>query len=317
MLSAAESNGAIQQVRWSALESRPRVDEFVRRYFNWPGTFRLHREAIGLDILRAPANALLSPILILTRLAGWICGALQLRALGDWLGRRRILLRTKVSARVEVAILAELLEVTLPVGALIRDRETLTRAVLAAPQFRELIRSRGSVAEARAFADRFSGAIVEYTGTRSAIAEFTTALLTLGVGAMVFQALTPGMISMAPGLAEAVSRSTAVADFPLGETLGGYWYEVFPISPAPWLVAATITGLVLLGSVVTAFAGVVADPVQARLGIHRRRLMRLIDTLEAELAGDRDKPFVAREHYIVRVFDIWDATLSLLRTFRS
>jgi len=74
---------------------------------------------------------------------------------------------------------------------------------------------------------------------------------------------------------------------------------------------------VLAGSVVAAFAGVIADPVQVRLGLHRRRLLRLIDTIEAEIAGRGDRPFVAREHYLARLFDLWDAALSVLRALRG
>jgi hypothetical protein len=299
------------------LARQGRVDAFVTRHFTWPGTLRLHRAAIGFDILRAPANVLLSPILVLARLSAWGFRRLRLHRAANWLLYRQILLRTAVSARVEAAILRELLDVPLEGNSVPRDRAALSRAILAAPQFRETIRSRGSVVKAQAMADRIMAAIAEYTGTRSAMAEITTALATLAVGAVVFQALTPGMISMAPGVAEVVSRTTAVADFPLGSTLGGIWYGVFPVGPSPLLIAATILGLVLLGSVVGAFAGTIADPVQARLGMHRRRLMRLLETLDAEIAGSPERPFVAREHVMVRTLDLWDAAVSILRAFRN
>jgi hypothetical protein len=160
-------------------------------------------------------------------------------------------------------------------------------------------------------------AVADYTGTRSAVGELTTALLTLAVGAIAFEALTPGMISMAPGVAEAVHRGTAIADFPLGSTLGSVWYRVFPAGPSPLLVAATVAGLVLLGAVIAAFAGTIADPLQARIGIHRRRLLRLLATVDAELEGKDVQPFVAREHLLVRAFDLWDGALSVLRVFRG
>jgi hypothetical protein len=73
----------------------------------------------------------------------------------------------------------------------------------------------------------------------------------------------------------------------------------------------------LLGSVIAAFAGIFADPLQARLGIHRRRLMRLFETLDAEMGGARDKPFAAQEHLLPRTFDLWDAALAVLRVFRG
>ncbi len=299
------------------VERRKLVDAFVQRHFTWPGTLRLHGAALGLDILRAPINVMLSPILLLARGLAWICRKLRWARAADWLADRRLLLRTAVSARVEAAILGELLDVPLAAGRALPDRAAMSRAILAAPQFRAMIRSQGSVAEAQRVADRITGAIGDYTGTRSSIAEFTTGLVTLAIGAFAFQALTPGMISMAPGVAGAVSQGTAVAEFPLGASLGGVWYGVFPVGPSPALIAATVAGLMLMGSVIAAFAGVIADPVQVRLGIHRRRLLRLLDTLDAEIGGSRDRPFAAREHALARVFDLWDAAVSVLRAFRG
>jgi hypothetical protein len=291
-----------------------KVDAFVQRHFTWPGTLRLHRAALGADILRAPVNALMSPILLLARLAAWICRRVGLHGAALWLSRRRFLLRTAVAARIEAAVLTELLDVPLVPGA---DPEAQHRAILAAPRLREAIRGRGSVGGAQDMAEGIMRAVSEYTGTRSAVAEFTTALFTLAIGALAFRALTPGMISMAPGVAEAVSREVALAEFPLGSGLGSLWYGVFPAGPDPWLVAATIAGLVLLGSVVAAFAGTIADPAQAWLGIHRRRLMRLLDAVDAEIGGTHPRPFVGREHLLVRAFDLWDAVLSMLRVFRG
>lgn len=301
----------------TALARRRRVDAFVQHHFTWRGTLRLHRVALGADILRAPLNVLLSPLHVLARLMGWICRLLRLRRTANFLLHRQILLRTAVSAKVEAAILAELFAVRPADSEALGDRTALARAILSAPGFREAVRSRKSVAAAQAMADRIAAAITEYSGARSAMAEFTTALLVLATGAIMFHTLTPGMISMAADVAHSVSRDTAVADFPLGETLGGVWYGVFPVGPSPQLVAASAVGLVLLGSVITAFAGTVADVVQARLGLHRRRLLRLLDTVEAETAGLADRPFVAREHLLARVFDLSDAALSLLRMFRG
>ena len=98
----------------ASLEWASEADAFVTRHFTWPGTLRLHRAALGLDILRAPVNVLLSPILVIARLSGWLCRLLGLRRAADWLLSRKLLLRTAVAATVEAAILAELLRVPLP-----------------------------------------------------------------------------------------------------------------------------------------------------------------------------------------------------------
>lgn len=295
---------------------RGQVDVFVGRYFTWPGTIWLHSSACGWDILRAPLNAMLAPVFLLTRLMAYLCLRLRLRRIGNWFDRRRILLRTAVARRVEALIVTDLLGLPLEAGAGARDPSALARAVLAAPQFRELIRQRPDPAAAEAVGQRIATALADYAGTRSAVAEMTTALCTIAFGALVFNALTPGMISMAPGVADALARTHAITQFPLGETLGGLWYGMFRPGASPVLIGLTVAGLIMIGSVFAAFAGIIADPVQSRLGIHRRRLLRLIDTLEVELTASGSKPFVAREHLYARVLDIWDAVASLLRVFR-
>ncbi|MBV0912056.1 DUF6635 family protein [Anianabacter salinae] len=296
---------------------RDMVDGFVARHFTWPGTLRLHGAALGWDILKAPLNVLLSPILVLTRLAAFLVRRAGLRGAADWLDRRRILLRTSVARRVEVLVARDLLGIPLGPEAALRDPSALPRAILAAPQLREMIRQRPSAAAAEALGQRIAGTLGTYASTRSAVAEMTTTLCILVIGALVFQALTPGLISMAPDVASSISRSQAIASFPLGQTLGGVWYGVLGVRAAPWLIGASVAGLIMLGSVFTAFAGVIADPVQSRLGIHHRRLGRLIDTLEADVTGGAGRPFAAREHVYARILDLWDAAASAVRLFRS
>ena len=76
------------------------VDGFVRRHFLPLGTLRLHRGALGWDLLRAPVNVALAPVFLLTRLVALVLRLLGLRRAGLWLGRRRILLPTAVARAV-------------------------------------------------------------------------------------------------------------------------------------------------------------------------------------------------------------------------
>jgi hypothetical protein len=296
---------------------RTRVDRFVSRHFTWPGTLWLHGAALGGDILRAPVNVMLAPFYLLLRLVAFVCLRLGLRRMGTWLASRRILLRTAVARRVEALILTDLLGLKLTADARTRDPSALARTILAAPQFRELIRQRPDPAATEILGQRIANALADYASTRSAVAEMTTALCTFAVGALMFNALTPGMISMAPGVADALALTKAITRFPLGETLGTAWYGVFHPGASPVMIGMTIAALVMIGSAFAAFAGLLADPVQSHLGVHRRRLLRLIDTLEVTLTDDGTKPFVAREHIYARLLDIWDAVASFLHVFRS
>lgn len=83
------------------------------------------------------------------------------------------------------------------------------------------------------------------------------------------------------------------------------------------MVAAAVAGLIAIGATFAAFAGTFADPVQARFGIHRRRLMRLLDTIELQCMADAGSAFIAREHFLARILDFWDAFMGVFRIFRG
>ncbi|SIO51871.1 hypothetical protein SAMN05444722_2992 [Rhodovulum sp. ES.010] len=288
-------------------ERRARVPGFVRERFGLRGTLRLHRHALGWDILKAPLNVMLSPVLILSRLAAWGAGRAGAPRIARWLASRRILLPTAVARATERAIVVDLLELPWDGPGRASERDALARAILANPTLARLVATRR---EAGAVSAR---ALSDYGGTRSAVAEMTTALGTIGAGAVAFQSLTPGMVSFAPGLAAVLAQQAAIAAFPLGGLLGSAWYGVFPAVVSPWLTAGLTLGLVALGALVAAFAGVIADPVQAALGLHRRRLNRLIDAMEDAFTGEGRRGFAAREHYLARLLDLSDAGLAAIR----
>jgi hypothetical protein len=294
-------------------ERRARVDGFAKAMFGIRGTFRLHRKALGLDLLRAPVNILMGLVAVVQRVIVLFLGLLRLRRVALWLRARPVLFTTDVATEVERHVLADLLELPLPAGA---RRKDWPAAVLAAPQLRGLIRRTGTVEAAEGLARETLHVVSEYAGTRTAVADITTALGTLAFGAVILHAVTPGMISMAPSIASTLALETAVAEFPLGSWLGGTWYRLFPTEATFWLFARTLGALLMLAAAVSAFAGLVADPVQLWTGVHRRRLMRMIDALEAEFMGSA-VGFAAREHYLARVMDLADAGVTVVRHLKG
>ena len=318
---SSASDPVVQAAAW--LRSRgARVDAMVAQHFRLRGKLRLHASALGGDMLRAPVNLILAPVHALLQLLAFMLTRLGAHRAGAWLRGRRVLLPTRVGRVVEQRILTDLLDVPLPdrdsVGVEVRDHDAMVlRALLSAPQLRPALRQHQSPAAAEAQARRLARILSDYAGTRSAVAEIVTALILVVIGALVFRTLTPGMISMAPNLAGVVAHGAAVAAFPLGETLGGVWYGVFPVGASPWLMGVVVIALVMLGSVMAAFAGILADPVQARLGIHHRRLHRMIEAMAREVEGSSRQGFAAREHLLARVMDIMDALASLARVFRG
>jgi hypothetical protein len=158
--------------------------------------------------------------------------------------------------------------------------------------------------------------IAAYAGTRSAAAEITTGCFAGSLGALWVKQVTPGMITLGSVAAGMLSQQSAIAEFPLGTGLGGWWYGMYPAAPSADLVATTMGALVLGGALLPVFSGIVTDPLQRLLGLHRRRLLRLIDTLENGLCGDTAVSFPMHDHYVARLLDVLDVTAGLLRIAR-
>jgi hypothetical protein len=259
-----------------ALALKAQVDSFVRGHFHLAATLKLHRSALGWDLLRAPINVILAPLFLLAALLGLAARLVKLHRVEAWLNTRRVFLKTSVARTLETAIIRELLQ----------DVEVTQSS---------------------------HDLITDYTGTRAAVAEITTSLLVLLSGLVLFGTTTFGIASLAPAVSSYVGHVSAVADFPLGQGLGQLWYGVFPVSLPVWFVIMIGIALAMVASVVTTFAGIFADPIQAVLGIHRRRLIKLLNAIAAT---ESQATGIAPEHILARLADLTDAGLSLLRFLR-
>lgn len=258
--------------------------QFVRALFGPRGTLRLHRTALGADLLRAPVNVALAPVYLLCRLAALLARLCRLPRIAGWLAARQIILTTNVSRQVALR----------------------TEALIGDLQVKGLQPPAPEAAVTQAVRD--------YTSVRNAIAEITTTCVVLICGYLIFRSATPGVISMAGPVAQMQAHDRAVDGFWAGQTLGSAYYSVFSTDLSTVQVVLTGVVLAMLASVVTTFAGVVADPVQVLTGTHRRRLARILDRLArtphpaAGLAG---------EHVAARSADIADILMGIWRGLRG
>lgn len=297
-------------------ERRAAVRPFVDRHFSRSGTLRLHRAALGWDIIRAPINlALAIPNLVAKIVCAWMR-----RYRGGapaWLDGRDLLLRTAVDREIEWLVYSELLELPFSQGKRSSGKDALSEAVMLHSEVETAINDSIEAIDAPGrdpeIAAKLAANLERYTGSRAATADITTAFSSIGAGALFFQQLTPSALSLGPATAALLDHHWAVASFPLGETLGGVWYGIFPPEPSAELVAGMTGGLVLTTAILAAFAGVLADPVQRALGIHHRRLNKLIDALESDLVSPDDGRFAARAHYIARLIDFFEGMGAVYR----
>ncbi len=291
------------------------VQDFVDRHFSLRGALRLHRAALGLDILRAPANLVLAAPHAAMKATGTLAGKLGATGLGHELARRNLVLRTDVSRRIEYLIHSDLLQ--LPQPGITPAHDVLSETILSDPRLiaraEPALIAIGRRADDPWFRTRLTEAMGSYAATRAAAAEITTSLLTLSSGAMALKQLTPGAVTLGPALAALVAQQSAIASFPFGAGLGGVWYAMFPAAPSIWLVGGLTGGLMVGAACVAAFAGLVSDPVQRRTGLHARRLHRMLDALERQMLDPRAPAYVVHDHYVARLMDLFDLLGSVYR----
>jgi hypothetical protein len=301
-------------------ERRARIAPFVERHFSVVGAAALHRKALGWDVLRAPANLVLAVPYAGAKLAAAGLGAVGARRAAGRLRSLRLLLQTDVGQEIRWLVVTELLELPYQVGGR-ASRDALAEAILSDPRVEALAQQAlaaiGPHGNDAAFRARLEGALTTYAESRAAAAEIATTLTLLGAGAFGVHQVTPGVMTLGPALAAAIAQQTAILSFPLGSTLGGLWYGAFPAAASPALVAGLTGGLMLGAAALSAFAGLIADPLQRRLGLHRRRLERLVAALERQWVDGGDGAFVVRDHYAARLLGFLDLLASAWRVARS
>lgn len=297
-------DGAIRYIA----SRRERIGPFVDRHFTFAGSLALHRRAFGWDLLRAPANLFLAGPALIVSLAGLAAQKAGAWRSAAWLARRRILLKTDVSQEIEWLITTELLELPCQRRGRASYYDAIAEAILADQRAVGLL-----AGEDTGSRGRLAAAIENYVGSRTAAAEIATGFAAAGVGALAVKQATPGLMTLSSALAGMIAQQAAIAGFPLGATLGGLWYGLFPATAGPGLLAATMGAVFVAGSLLAAFSGIVMDPLQHCLGLHRRRLSRLLDALEGSLCGERVQHVTMRDHYVARLVDLFDLVALTLR----
>lgn len=265
---------------------RARAPAFAARHFGLAGSLRLHREALGLDMLRAPLNALLVGPALVVRLLAALSRVLRLKRLARWLATRRLFVETRLSRRIAHLIADELLDL---------DRAG-DRAAAPTAQIEELI--------------------AEYVAARHAVAELAAGLAALLFGLVALHAITPSAISLGPLLAREHAREEAVSSFWAGAGAGEWYYWLWPVEPS-WAATVGYTiALLAAFAVATTFIGVVTDPLQRHLGLHERRLRRLVATLERLAGDDPEARLALPDPYLAKAADLVDWVAIGLRHIR-
>jgi len=284
-------------------DCRARIPAFIDRHFHYPGAIDTNRKALGWDMLRAPLNLLWAPVYALLTLIRLLTrNRTGLRWLHNLAGRVPAGFTTRVQQHISDLILADLLnngqEDSLLERYLIEALEAVyerhSSEAIDHQQFTRLIEP------------LVEEALCQYRVTRTASADITNSISCTVLGAFAFQKFTPGGIGLGVVLASMLAKTLAARDFILGETIGGWYYSVFPPEPS---VATTVSVMVAVLACLSAFAalsGVIFDPVQSAIGLHRRRLRKLLDHLQRDVLLSTESSFRPKDQFVARVLDTFD-----------
>lgn len=303
-ISEAEVEQAIRSgIERYFVDCRARVPGFIDRHFRYPGAIATNRQALGWDMLRAPINLLWAPIYALACLVKILVRKRPrlkwLHTLADYVPAG---FTTQVQQHISTLIQIDLLNDGRP-GVLLEDYlvealEEVYARHTAGPvdhqQFTRLIEP------------LVADALSQYRVTRTASADITNSISCAVLGAFAFQKFTPGGIGLGVVLASMFAKAMAAREFILGETIGGWYYSLFPPEPSFAMTAGVMLSVMALLAAFAALSGVIADPIQAAVGLHRRRLNKLLDHLERDISLSSQSSFRPKDQYVARIMDMFD-----------
>jgi hypothetical protein len=282
---------------------RARVPAFIDRHFHYPGAMATNQMALGWDMLRAPVNLLWAPVYALVCLLKILVpkrtGLMWLHGLAS---RVPAGLTTRVQQHISHLILMDLLnngqQSSILEGYLIEALEEVYERHTCKP----VDHQRFSTLIEPLVADALS----QYRMTRTASADITNSILCTVLGAFAFQKFTPGGIGLGVVLATMLATTLATQNFILGETIGSWYYSWFP--PEPSLATTASVMIAVMGSLAAfaAFSGVIFDPVQAAVGLHRWRLHKLLDHLQRDATISTQSSFRPKDQFVARILDMFD-----------
>ena len=276
---------------------RSRVPGFVDETFSLKGAVDLHSHALGHDLWRAPLNMVMAaPQFGVTLAAGFLAKNGRRRE-AQALKSRELFFRTAVSDAIERRIMVGLLE--LPYGGSGEPsfHDALAVEILSDERLKGalgILEGPWGEGERRRMDALLTENLSIYLNARTATGELAGALVTLAAGGALLHQVTPGMVALGPALARAVAAKVTAT------------------------TAAMIAGgsVLAASAVISAFSGIVTDPLQRKLGLHQRRLVKLLDSLEAGFLGG-DPRLAVREQYAVRLLDVLDALAALAAHLRA
>lgn len=298
VIASAEARAIVDDaIRRYFRKRRSRVPAFVAETFSFRGAIELNTHALGHDLWRAPLNVLMAVPQLGLDAAATALKRTGRRGEARALKARELFFRTSVADAIERKIVVDLLELPYAGPGTPAFNDALAVEILADRRLKgalDILEGPWGEGERRRLDTLLTENLSIYLNARTAAGEMAGGAITLAAGGLLLHQMTPGMLALGPAVARAVSAKIA----------------------GTALALAAAGGVLVASAVISAFAGIVTDPLQHRLGLHQRRLVKLLDSLEVGFLGG-DARFAVNDHYAARLLDVLDALAALLAHMKA
>jgi hypothetical protein len=291
-------------------ERKSKIPDFVNTHFTFNGTLKLHKKALGKDLYRTPLNIFWSVPYLMIRISAGLLNKIGKKDLSLRLTRIPRGLRTDMENEIKWLIYTELLEIPFEQSGKVFLKDALLESILSQKEVVALmvdylseIKNKSENPEFRSSLEK---KLKEYTSSRVAVSDIAGSIITIAASYFTFNKAVPGVFSAGNITAATIAQQIAISNFWLGSNLGAIYYGIFPAAPSMGLIMASTGAIMTALALLSSFIGIITDPIQVKLGIHKKRLNKFIDMFQSELKGTGKSEYKIKDHYLARVFDIID-----------
>ncbi|MCK5831542.1 MAG: hypothetical protein KAH20_14700 [Methylococcales bacterium] len=289
---------------------KAKVPVFVADHFSLKGALKLHKKALGKDLYKGPINILWSIPSIMLRVTALALKKIGSNKLYEKLDKLPKGFQTDVQKEVSWLIYSELLEIPYAQDYRISDKDALLSEILSdktlSDWVAQLLSKINDKSKDPTYRENLEKNLEEYATSRTAASDLAGNILTLSAGYAAFHKAVPGTFAAGSATATAIAQHFAITNFWLGTTVGTWYYGMVPATASTGLLVATTGSLMVTLAIIATFTGIITDPLQAKFGIHQKRLLKFIDAFNVELLGTGQSQYKIKDQYVARVFDILD-----------
>lgn len=264
--------GALDECIEKYVDRKKRVDDFIDRHFSIQETIEIQKKSFPIDLLFNPLNALWSiPYLSLKKSVETLdkMGWAKLTPAMDKIPSG---IKTGYQKEVEKMIATELL-----------DYDALVLELRKHPTINKLITTNELTLNEFKIKAEINKEIDKYSSSQAMITDLSGSVMTLLMGWYFFGDKTLGIFGIGDRLARRMAHDKAASGFVFGEKLGSAFYHAFPPAPTNTQVYMATLGVGVLLTAFSVFVAVMSDPLRKRLGLHKKKLNDLIESLEEKL----------------------------------